>query len=180
MKNLVLFIFCLIAVFLQFSVAGVFFSASRIPDLALALVITFVLTLGFEESVKWILLAGILIDAGSSAIFGTTTLGFFVMGWLVSWTAGATDLRSKKTFFAAALGVLVALSEIAKDLLVMAGAKIRAGFLGESSGISLHIFSFDYLLKIIYTIFATYIIYYVFRRLSRKFFYEPIKLAKKY
>jgi len=180
MKNLVLIIFCVITIFFQLSVEGVFFPARRIPDLALALVITLVLAMGFKEALKWILLTGILIDAGSSTVFGTATLAYFLIGWMVSGLIDVADIRSRKTFFLTVLAAAALISEIAKDVLIFAGLKIKANFFHESFGASLNIFSVDYLFKIIYTIFAAYVIYYVFRRVSRALFLEPVKLMKKY
>jgi cell shape-determining protein MreD len=180
MKNLTLFIFCSITAFLQLSVEGVFFPAQRIPDLALALVITLVLAMGFEESLKWILLIGILIDAGSFVVFGTTILAYFLIGWLVSSLVGVADIRSRKTFFLAFFAGAVLICEIAKDIFVFFSLKIKGNFLHESYGASINIFSFDYFFKIIYTVLAAYVIYYIFRRVSRAVFFEPIKLVKKY
>ena len=179
MKNFILFIFCIVAVLIQLSVEGVFFTGSRMPDLTLAFVITLVLALGFRKSFKWILLTGLLVDAGSGAIFGTAALAFFVIGWAVSRFAAHADIRSRKIFFLASFAVIIAFSEMAKDFFVLASLKIRANFSHESYGAPLHIFSLDYFLKILYTILAAYIIYYIFRRVSRALLLEPIKLAKK-
>lgn len=179
MKNFALFVLCVVTVFLQLSVVGVFFPARRIPDLALALVITLVLALGFKESLKWILLTGILIDAGSSVVFGTTALTYFLIGWMVSGLIDVADIRSRKTFFLAALAAAVAVSEILKDIFVFAILRIKANFLHKPFGISLNVFSADYFFKILYTIVAAYAIYYIFRRISRALFVEPVRLAKR-
>jgi rod shape-determining protein MreD len=180
MKNFALFIFCVVTVFLQLSVAGVFFSARRIPDLAMALVITLVLTTGFKESLKWILLTGILVDAGSSTIFGTATLVYFLIGWMVAGLIDVADIRSRKTFFLAVFAAATVVSEIVKDIFIFAILKVKANFLHESFGTSLKVFSADYFFKILYTIIAAYAIYYIFRRISRALFLEPVKLAKRY
>lgn len=179
MKNFILFIFCFLVVVAQLSVEGVFFSASRIPDLALAFAITLVLAQGFRKSFKWILLAGFLIDAGSNAMFGTSALAFFVIGWTISRFAVVADIRSRKIYFLAIFAVIVAVSEVFKDLVLLASLKIKANYFYESFAVPLHFFSLDYFLKILYTIFAAYIIYYIFRRVSRALFLEPIKLARK-
>jgi rod shape-determining protein MreD len=179
MKNFALLILCVVTVFFQLSVEGVFFSARRIPDLALALVITLVLTMGFKESLKWILLTGILIDAGSSTVFGTATLAYFLVGWMVAGLIDVADIRSRKTFFLAAFAATVLVSEIAKDIFIFAIFKIKANFLHEPFGASLNIFSADYFFKILYTIIAAYAIYYIFRRVSRALFLEPVRLVKR-
>ena len=179
MKNLILFIFCIVVVFSQLSVAGVFFHEHRIPDLALALVITLVLALGFKESFKWILLTGVLIDAGSSAVFGTMILAYFLLGWTISRFSDIADIRSRKFFFLAVLAALIVFSEILKDLLVAGSLKIKENYFHESLNASFHIFSLDYFLKIIYTVLAAYIVYYIFRRVSRALFVEPVRLARK-
>jgi rod shape-determining protein MreD len=179
MKNFALFLLCVITVFLQLSVMGSFFSVRRIPDLALALVITLVVATNFKESLKWILLTGILIDAGSSTIFGTTTLAYFLIGWMISGLIDVADIRSRKTFFLTALAVATLVSEIVKDSLIFVSLKIRASFFHESLGAFPNIFSVDYFFKILYTIAAAYVIYYIFRRVSRALFLEPVRLAKR-
>jgi len=179
MKNLFLFLLCSAVIFLQFSVEGVFFSGRRIPDLVLALVITLVLAMGFKESLKWILFMGILVDAGSPSVFGTVTLAYFLIGWMVAGLINVSDIRSRKTFFLASFAAAVLVFEIAKDMLIIASLNIQKNIFREPSGALLDIFSFDYLLKILYTIIAAYIIYYVFRRVSRSFFLEPVKLTKR-
>lgn len=179
MKNFIIFIFCIIVVFFQLSVEGIFFSNYRIPDLALAFVVTLVLAVGFKKSFKWILLTGLLIDAGSSAVFGTAALAFFVIGWAISRFAAHADMRSRKIFFLASFAVIVAISEIVKDFFMLASLKIKADFFHETFGAPLHIFSLDYFLKIFYTILAAYAVYYIFRRVSRALFLEPVKLAKR-
>jgi len=180
MKNLFLFLLCVTVVFLQFSVEGVFFSGRRIPDLALALVITLVLAMGFKESFKWILFLGILIDAGSPSVFGTVTLAYFLIGWMIAGLINISDIRSRKMFFLVVFAVAVLVFEIAKDTLIIASLNIKQHFFhGSSFGALLDIFSSDYFFKILYTIIAAYVIYYIFRRVSRKFFWEPIKLTKR-
>jgi rod shape-determining protein MreD len=179
-KNLILFIICFVVVILQLSVAGVFFPQQRIPDLSLALMITFVLTLGFKESFKWLLFTGLLIDSTSAAIFGSATLSYFLIGWLIFWIAEIADIRSRKIFFLAALAVFVGFAEVFKDILIRVILMLQANVLKESFGMHFQFFSFDYLLKIIYSILAAFILYYLFRRTSRKFFLEPVRLVKKY
>jgi rod shape-determining protein MreD len=179
MKNLFLFLLCVIVVFLQFSALGVFFSGRRIPDLALALVITLVLALGFKESLKWILLIGILIDAGSPSIFGTVTLAYFLIGWMTAGLGNVSDIRSRKTFFLAVFAAAVLVFEVAKDMLILASLSINNNFSREPSGAWLNIFGFDYFLKILYTVIAAYVIYYIFRWVIRSFFWEPIRLTKR-
>jgi len=179
MKNFVLFIFCVVAVFLQLSVEGSFFSAGRIPDLALALVITLVISMGFEKSAPWLVFTGLLIDAGSGTIFGTVALVYVLIGWAISHLAAVADIRSRKILFAASLGAITVFSEIAKNLFFWASFRLKDQYLHQSFGIHANFFSLDYFLKIVYTVLAVYLIYYVFRRSSRRLLQEPIKLARK-
>jgi rod shape-determining protein MreD len=170
MKNIILVIFCAVIVFFQLSVEGTFFGQQRIPDLALALVITFTVALGFSESIKWILFTGILLDMGSSAIFGTTALIFFLVGWATSSFGTIADMRSKKILFLAALAFVAAFAEILKDLALVASARIKTHYSQNTTNfLSVH-FDFDYFLKILYTVLATYAVYWIFRRMSKFFF----------
>ncbi|MFH0930158.1 MAG: rod shape-determining protein MreD [Candidatus Moraniibacteriota bacterium] len=179
MKNFILFIFCAIAVFFQLSVEGSFFSPERIPDLALALVITLVISMGFEKSALWLVFTGLLIDAGSGTIFGTAALAYVFIGWAISHLAAVADIRSRKILFALSLGAITAFSEIAKDLFFWASFRLKDYYLHQSFGTHINFFSLDYFFKIIYTVLVVYFIYYIFRRSSRRFLQEPISLARK-
>jgi rod shape-determining protein MreD len=178
MKNLVLAVICILIVLSQFSVAGVFFSSYRIPDLTLALVVALVLALGFRESLKWILLAGLLVDAISKTLFGTTLLAFFLIGLTVSWIADVAELRSRKAFFLAAIAVIVAVSETVKDLMLFGSSKLQAGYLNEPFSVFPSYFGVDYFFKVFYTILAAYFVYYILRRMSRARFWEPMRIPK--
>lgn len=179
MKNFILFIFCTTAVFFQLSIEGSFFSPGRIPDLALALVITLVLSMGFEKSVGWLVFTGLLIDAGSGTIFGTAALAYVFIGWAISHLAAVANIRSRKILFAASLGAITVFSEIAKDLFFWASFRFKEYYLHQSFGMQVNFFSLDYFSKIIYTVLAVYSIYYVFRRSSRRLLQEPIRLSRK-
>jgi len=179
MKNFFLFVFCTIVVFFQLSIEGVFFSLERIPDLALALVITLVISMGFEKSAPWLVLAGLLIDAGSGTIFGTGALAYIFIGWAISYLAAVADIRSRKILFAASLGAITVFSEITKDLFFWVSFRLKDYYLHQSFAVHANFFSLDYFLKIVYTVLAVYLIYYVFRRSSRSLLQEPIKLATK-
>lgn len=179
MKNLFLIIFCVIVVIFQVSAEGSFFAEKRIPDLTLALVITFVLTMGFEKSAGWIIFTGLLIDAGSSSIFGTAALVYIFIGWIISNLAAVADIRSRKILFAASLGIITAFAEIVKDLFFWGALNVRVYYLQKTPGVHMHFFNVDYMLKIFYTILASYLIYYIFRKLSRGLLQEPVRLAKR-
>ncbi len=153
---------------------GVFFSEKRIPDLALAFAITLVLTLGFGKSFWLILLVGILMDASSNTVFGTTALAYFFLGWTISILANIADIRSRKIFFLITFALIVFISEIAKDFFFLFSLKIKADYFQEFFEAPLHIFSTDYFFKVLYTVFAAFAIYYVFRKASRKLFLKPI------
>jgi rod shape-determining protein MreD len=179
MKNFFIFIFCTIAVLFQLSVEGSFFSPERIPDLALALVTTLVISMGFEKSAPWLVFTGLLVDAGSGTIFGTAALAYVFIGWAISHLAAVADIRSRKILFAASLGAITAFSEIAKDLFFWASFHVKDYYLHQSFAVHTNFFSLDYLLKMIYTVLAAYFIYFVFRRSSRRLLQEPIRLARK-
>ncbi|MCX6763091.1 MAG: rod shape-determining protein MreD [Candidatus Moranbacteria bacterium] len=179
MKNFIFFIFCTTSVLVQLSIEGSFFSSGRIPDLALALVITLVLSMGFEKSVGWLVFMGLLIDAGSGTIFGTAALTYVFVGWAISHLASVADIRSRKILFAASLGTITVFSEIAKDLFFWASFRFKDYYLHQPFGIHANFFSLDYFFKMLYTVLAVYLIYYVFRRSSRRLLNTPMKLARK-
>lgn len=180
MKNLILLSFCAVVVLLQLSAEGVVFSGQRIPDLALALAITLVVTMGFEKSIGWIVLIGLLIDAGSNPVFGTTALAYLLTGWGISCLVTVADIRSRKILFLLSLAAFTVFSEVAKDFLVLGSLKIKAHYFKEAFSVSGNFFSLDYALKILYTILAMYFVYYIFKRIRGMLFYEPVKLAKRY
>jgi rod shape-determining protein MreD len=179
MKNIILIIFCTIAVFFQLSIEGSFFSPGRIPDLALALAITLVLTMGFERSAPWLVFMGFLIDAGSGTIFGTAALAYVFIGWSISHLSAVADIRFRKILFAVSLGTITVFSEIVKDLLFWASFRFKNYYLHQLFAIHMNFFSLDYFFKILYTVLVVYLIYYVFRRSSRRLLQEPVRLAKR-
>jgi len=179
MKKFVLLVFSIIVVLIQLSVEGSFFRAAVLPDIALAFVLVLVFANGFEGSVGWILLVGFLIDAGSGSVLGTTPLIYLLIGRAVSKFTTAADLKSRKILFAFSLGVLMAVSEILKDACFLAAERFFARYRGGSSGSFAIFFSPDYLEKIFFTIAALFATYYIFRKVSRALFIEPVRLAPK-
>ncbi len=180
MKNFIIAIFSILIAIFQLSAVGTFFPFSQIPDLTLAFVIALVLALGLKDTYKWILLVGVLIDTGSRVLFGTSVLVYFLIALAVSWIADVAELRSRKTFFLIAIAFLVTISEIVEDLALIAVSKIQERYQAIQTGIFINFSSVDYVLKIIYTILAAYVIYYILRRMSRSLFWKPVKLVKKY
>ena len=168
MRNLFIAIFCVAVVLLHISAAGLFFKPERIPNITLALVISLVFILGFERSIIWIVLAGLLLDAISGHIFGISALLLVLVGWMISALSTAVDFKSRRLLFLPVLFFLSASLTFFFDILD--GIFIRVSgawfnFYGMVS--SINYFSWDYVLKITFTALFVFIIYYLTKRLNK-------------
>lgn len=168
MRNLFIAIFCAAIVLLHISASGIFFKSERIPNITLALVIGLVFILGFEKSLVWIVIAGLLLDAVSGRIFGISALILALIGWAISALSTAVNFRSRRLLFLPVLFLLSAglafVFDISEGMIIRAsGAWFNAQ--GGVSGINY--FSGDYVLKISYTAFFAFIMYYLAARLNK-------------
>lgn len=168
MKNFFLFVFCGLAVIFQFSVLGNFFDAGRSPDLVLVLAITLVVALGFERSIVWLVVLGLLADAGSNWRLGATSLLLVSLGLGLEKLLRFAEIRSRKSLFVLLFGLIIAFSKIIFDLTSSAIFWITAYFKKQMIVTQMFFFNRDYFLKIFYTVMLGYLTYYIFRKLSRK------------
>ncbi|OGI25387.1 MAG: hypothetical protein A3J76_02025 [Candidatus Moranbacteria bacterium RBG_13_45_13] len=170
MKNYFLFVFCFLAVVFQLSVLGNFFDAKRLPDLVLIFSLTLILSLGFERSMVWLVVAGLLLDAGSNWRLGTTSLALVMLGMGLERILRFAEIRSRRFLFVLLFGIIIAFSKIVFDLASQMIFWMTAYYKKQPAGIQAAFFSQDYFLKIFYTILIGYFTYYIFRKLSRKLF----------
>jgi len=168
MRNLFIAIFCAVVVILHISAAGVFFKAERVPNITLAFVISLVFILGLERSLVWIVLAGLLLDAVSGHIFGTSALLLVLMGWIISALSTAVDFKSRRMLFLPVLFFLSASLAFLFDILDRIFIRV-SGVWFNSLGIvaSINYFSWDYFLKIVFTALFVFVIYYLTKRLNK-------------
>ena len=168
MRNLFIAIFCAAVVLAHISAAGLFFKPERIPNITLALVISLVFILGFEKSLVWIILSGLLLDAVSGRIFGTSALLLALIGWTISALSTAVDFKSRRLLFLPGLFLLSAGLAFLFDILDGILIRVSGAWLdvhGIVSGINY--FSWDYVLKIIFTSLFVFAIYYLIARLNK-------------
>ncbi|MFA5925716.1 MAG: hypothetical protein WC831_02175 [Parcubacteria group bacterium] len=170
MRNFFFVIFCAAVVFLQVSSAGVIFGSERVPNFALALVISLVLVLGFEKSLAWIILTGILVDVYSGWIIGMDALVMIIIAWVVSALLSVADIKSRKSLFFPALFLLSAGFALIYDIL--AGIFMHVAILWLNIGGSyfrVNYSGWDYTFKIFFTALSVYAVYYFVERINRLF-----------
>jgi len=176
MRNLIFFIICLALTIFQLSVLGVFFSYNRLPDLILVFVIALVIQKGLEESLKWIVILGLLIDAGSHWLCGTSALVFLILGALFGALSEVTGIKTRKTLLLFSLAPIIAIFKIASDAAVIFLSKLENYWLGENFPEAIIFFSWDYVLKLTYTVLAGYLIYFLLKRVDDWLLsFEPVE-----
>jgi rod shape-determining protein MreD len=164
MKKWTVVVFIILIFVLQFSVLGAFIKAGRIPNLFVALAVSMVVLFGFEKSVPWILLAGLFMDSGSSWLIGSGTLVLVLISWLVDKLKIIAELRSKRYLFAFLLAFLIFISSVIFDFLIFLLVKFEKQ-LGANDTANLGIMAnFDYLAKLIYSVFFGIAVYYFVRK----------------
>jgi len=168
MRNLFIAVFCAAVVLLHISAAGIFFKAERIPNITLALVISLVFILGFEKSLVWIIFAGLLLDAVSGHIFGTSALLLALMGGMISALLTAVDFKSRRLLFLPALFLLSAILTFLFDILEGVVIRVSGAWLNVRGLVSgINYFSSDYIFKIVFTALSVFFIYYLTKRLNK-------------
>lgn len=168
MRNLFIAIFCAAVVLLHISAVGLFFKPERIPNITLALVISLVFILGFEKSLIWIILVGLIFDAVSGRIFGTSALLLALIGWTISTLSTAVDFKSRRLLFLPVLFLLSAGLAFLFDILEGIITRVSGAWLNfHGMASNINYFSWDYVLKIVFTSLFVFIIYYLIVRLNK-------------
>jgi rod shape-determining protein MreD len=167
MRNLLIATFCVALVLLHISAAGAFFKSEIIPNVTLALVISLVFILGFDKSLAWIILSGLLLDVVSGHIFGTSALLFVIIGWMISVLSTAVDFKSRRLLFLPTLFLFSAGLTFLFDVLNGMITHVSISWFGiQGMASSINYFNWDYILKIIFTAFFVFVIYYLINRMN--------------
>jgi rod shape-determining protein MreD len=168
MRNFFIAIFCAAVVLLHTSAAGALFKSERIPNITLALVISLVFILGFEKSLIWIILSGFLLDVVSGHIFGTSALLLVLIGWIISALSTAVDFKSRRLLFLPTLFLLSAGLTFLFDVLDSIISHFSISWFSFQGMVSsINYFDWDYFLKIIFTAFFVFIIYYLINKMNK-------------
>ena len=177
MRNFIFFAICIVLIFFQLSVLGIFFAGQRLPDIALALVVTLTILLGFKDALKWTILAGVVMDAGTSWIFGTGILALVIVSWLVELLGETADIKPRKKMFFVFFAGLVAAAKIVSDILAAVFQKGEGYWLHSGLNASVSFLSWDYALRLLFTILAGIFVYYFINR-TRRFLFDPSAVVK--
>lgn len=170
MRNFFLALFCVVIVLLQVSSAGIFFGFERIPNLVLALAVSLVLIMGFEKSLVWIILAGILVDAYSGWAIGINAVILVLIAWATSGFQSVADIKSRRLLFFPAIFFLTAGLAVTYDLLARLAGRAATLWLGANNlGFGAYYFSWNYALKVIFTAFSVYAVYYFAKKINALF-----------
>ena len=168
MKNFSFILLSIIIAFLQLSVVGVFFGSLAIPNLLLVFALSLVLLKGFDYSLKWLILASLIVDAGASWIIGTGTLLIVIISFLVGFMASIADIRSRRLLFWPSFTLLIAILTWAYDQLANVAIRVENYDVGKKwpSG-SVNNIGSEYFIKIFFTVLAGYAVYYIVKKLDR-------------
>jgi rod shape-determining protein MreD len=164
MNKFLFFLFCVIIVFFQLSVFGVFLSARVIPNLALSLIICLVLLQGIERSLVWIILTGFLIDIGSAWLWGTSALIFVIVSGLADKINKYAEIRSLKSAQMLVLAFALLVSSFTFDFLGFVFSKIESQWIGRNVFYEFSFFSFEYGVKSAAAVAVGIVIYYLIRK----------------
>jgi rod shape-determining protein MreD len=164
MNKFLFFLICIIIVFFQLSVLGIFFDARVIPNVALSLVVCLALLLGFEKSLAWAILAGLLIDMGSAWLWGTSALIFVIVSGLVDKINAYAEIRSLKSAQMLVLVSVLLVSSFTFDFLGIVFSKIEGQWIGKDLFYDFSFFSFEYGAKSAAVVASGIVIYYLFRK----------------
>lgn len=168
MKAFSLTIFCLIIFLLQLSILGIFFAPGNIPNLVLAFAASLVILKGFDFSLKWIILAGLLVDAGTNWLFGTGILLLVLLAFGIGSLETVADIRSRRLLFWPSFAVLIVILTYVFDLLAGLALKLENHQLGKKwATYGVADFSWDYATKILFTVLAGYLVYYILKKMDR-------------
>ena len=166
MRKWVLVIFIISIFILQFSIMGTFIKAGRIPNLFVAFAVSLIVLFGFEKSVPWIVLTGLVMDSGSAWLIGSGTLILILISWLLDKLKIIAELRSKRYLFVFLLALLIVLSSVIFDLLILflVNFEKQLGIAGVNI-LEIKV-NLDYLAKLFYSIFFGIAIYYFVRKIK--------------
>jgi cell shape-determining protein MreD len=167
MKNFNLFILVSIVVLIQLSALGSFLSPARMPNLALALVISLVIFQGFERYLGWVIFSGFLLDAGTGWPMGSTPLLLVLIALGIDKLNSVANIRSGQSLFLLSLAVILVLSLFIFDWASIGLSSIEKHFLNNSqltySPVKI---DFDYLMKSAYTVLSGFLIYFILKKLQ--------------
>lgn len=176
-RNLSLFIFIFVLFVLQMSVFGEFFGPQSIPNVILAFVASLAVRKGIEGNIGWIVLAGILFDAGTDRLIGSSALIFVVLAFGIDKMNAISNIQSRRMLFYPSFAVVMAVSLVLFDWagIGLAGAEKYFFSGGVESAAPLHL-NADYFQKTFFTVVSGYAAYYFLKKTqandSRKLFQQ--------
>lgn len=109
MPRFPLFILVIILVILQLSVLDVFFGFPKSPNVVLAFVVSLTVLSGLKDGLGWIILSGLLLDAGAGWLFGTSALLLVIVAWAVENLKNFSDIGSLRrlAFFPSFAAIMI-------------------------------------------------------------------------
>ncbi|MFA5871671.1 MAG: hypothetical protein WC858_03010 [Parcubacteria group bacterium] len=164
MQNFIFIVFCLILTYVQVSALPIFFEVHRIPNLILSFLVSIVILKGFQWSIKWILLLGILLDIFSFQLLGLNILGLFVAALVAFEIKSAYRLRARRILFLVMFEVIIFASKLSFDISKIIVSRLVALTTKYSYVYALNIFSFDYVLSVLYTLIFAVPMYFIASR----------------
>jgi rod shape-determining protein MreD len=168
MKKWTITFFLVIIFIVQFSTLSVFLKTKWVPNLFLLFAISLIILFGFDESWEWIVVCGLLMDAGANWLWGTGTLVMIVIAWLVNELKIIAEFRSRRYIFLVILSLLFVVSSLAFDFSIHFLTALEKQ-MGISKNFSFDFYAdTDYLAKLIFSIICGLAIYSFSRKIKDK------------
>jgi rod shape-determining protein MreD len=94
-KKLLIFSIVFLAVILQISVFPVFFSKDNVPDLALIALVSATAVFGFQQTLIWAIISGLVLDIFSFSRIGANIFAFVIFSYAISFFSRRLILGEK-------------------------------------------------------------------------------------
>lgn len=162
-KNILIFFIIFLAVMLQVSFFTNLIPLGVFPDIALIIILFWSIRVGFDETWKWAILAGVMVDLAFFWPVGASVFSFVFAAYIVNSLA-KRFLVTQTVFRFLVLSAFIILGTIFNSLLVVLAVKFARR---EALDFSLLFFNADIFLKMFYNLVIFSLIYVPLKKLEK-------------
>lgn len=162
-KNILIFFIIFLAVMLQVSFFTNLIPIGVFPDIALIIILFWSIRVGFDETWKWAILAGVMVDLAFFWPVGASVFSFVFAAYIVNSLA-KRFLVAQTVFRFLVLSAFIISGTIINSLLVVLAVKFARR---EALDFSLLFFNTDIFLKTFYNLVIFSLIYVPLKKLEK-------------
>jgi len=162
-KNFLFFSIIFLAVLLQVSFFPNLIPARIFPDIVLTIILFWTVRRGFDETWKWAILAGLMVDLAYFWPVGTSIFSFVLIAYLVNSLA-KRFLVTQTVFRFLILLVFIFLGTIFNGILLLLAVKLASR---EAADLNMLFLNTDIIFKILYNFAIFSLIYLPLGRLEK-------------